>query len=100
LQVSEWKYAQHDRSEELAELRFFSVTKRQTGREVHFQITVKEYAAPPPGQHLRFFAQADKPVNQTAAAIVPSGWGDSLLEALTGCLRLIREFPYEGEERE
>jgi len=54
---------------------------------------------PPAGQRLRFFAEADKLVNQKTAALRPSGWGDSIWEALEGCLRLICEFPYEGEER-
>ena len=96
--MSEWKFAQVDRSEELAELRFFSMKKRQTGGDVNFRITVKEFAAPPPGQHLRFFAEADKKVNQTTAPIRPCGWGDSVSEALSGCARLIRQFPYEGED--
>jgi hypothetical protein len=51
------------------------------------------------GQRLHFFAEADKLVNQKTAALLPSGWGDSVWEALEGCLRLIRGFPYEGEER-
>ena len=61
-------------------------------------ITVKEFAVPPAGQFLRFFAVADKQVNQSSASLLPSGWGDSLGEALEGCLRLIRQFPYEGED--
>lgn len=97
--MSEWHYAQEDRSEELAQLHFFSVKKREQGREVNFRITVREFAVPPPGQFVRFFAEADKPVNQQTAPIVPSGWGDSLFKALADCLRLIRQFPYEGEER-
>ncbi|HTG60169.1 MAG TPA: hypothetical protein VMG63_12270 [Terriglobia bacterium] len=96
--MSEWKFAQVDRSEELAELHFFSIKKRQTGGDVNFRITVKEFAAPPPGQHLRYFAEADKKVNQTTAPIRPCGWGDSVAEALSGCARLIRQFPYEGED--
>jgi len=58
-------------------------------------ITVKEIAAPPQGQFARFFAQADKHVNQKIAPS-PTGWGNSLLDALTACARMIREFPYEG----
>jgi hypothetical protein len=96
--VSEWKFAQVDRSEELAQLHFFSMKKRQPGGEVNFRRTVKEFATPPPGQHLRFFAEADKKVNQTTVPILPCGWGDSVSEALSGCARLIRQFPYEGEE--
>ena len=95
----EWHFTQINPSEELAQLYFFSMTKRQPDGDVNFRITVKEYAAPPAGQRLRFFAEADKRVNQKTAALRPSGWGDSIWEALDGCLRLIREFPYEGEER-
>jgi len=96
--VAEWHFAQADRSEELAELHFFSIKKRQTGVDVNFRITVREFATPPPGQHVRFFAEADKHVNQAAAPILPCGWGNSVTEALSGCLRLIRQFPYQGEE--
>jgi hypothetical protein len=96
--VSDWKFAQKDVSEELALLHYFSFKKPQEGGEVCFVITVKEFAAPPKGQFARFFAQADKFVNQRTAPILPTGWGNSLLDALTACLRMIREFPYEGEE--
>jgi len=98
--VAEWQYAQSDRSEELAQLYFFSMKKRQPDGDVNFRITVREFAAPPPGQHLRFFAEADKPVNQKTAPFLPSGWGDSVLKALADCMRLIRQFPYEGEMRD
>jgi hypothetical protein len=98
--VSEWKFAQLDRSEELAELHLFSIKKHQPGGAVNFRITVKEFATPPHGQHLRFFAEADKRLNQMTAPILPCGWGDSVHEALSDCVKLIRQFPYEGEERE
>ena len=87
-----------DVSEELALLHHFSFKKQQGVGEVRFVITVKEFAAPPQGQFARFFAQADKHVNQKLAPILPTGWGNSLLDALTACARMIREFPYEGEE--
>ena len=93
----DWQYAQHDREEELAHLHFFSMKKSAQGRAIDFQITVKEFAAAPAGHHGRFFAQADKYVNQKAGAFIPSGWGDSVLKALSDCMRLIREFPYEDE---
>jgi hypothetical protein len=38
-------------------------------------------------------------VNQKAASFVPCGWGSSIFSALGDCVRLIRQFPYEGEER-
>ena len=35
---------------------------------------------------MRFYAQADKEVNQKTAPFRPFGWGDSLLRALSECL--------------
>jgi hypothetical protein len=96
--VSDWKFAQKDVSEELALLHHFSLKKQQKGGEVSFLITVREFVAPPKGQFARFFAQADKHVNQKTAPFLPTGWGNSLLDALNDCIRMIREFPYEGEE--
>jgi hypothetical protein len=95
----EWHFTKTDPSEALARLSFFSMTKREPQGNVDFHITVREYAVPPAGQRLRFFAEANKEVNQKSAPILPSGWGDSVQEALEGCLRLIRQFPYEGEEQ-
>jgi hypothetical protein len=96
--VSDWRFAQKDVSEELALLHHFSIKKNQNGGEICFIITVKEFVAPPRGQFARFFAQADKHVNQRTAPFLPTGWGNSLLDALSDCARIIREFPYEGEE--
>jgi ABC-type uncharacterized transport system substrate-binding protein len=93
--VEDWQYAQADRSEELAQHHYFTMVKHQNGHDIQFRITVKEFAVPPKGQHLRFFAEADKQVNQTTAGFVPSGWGDSVLKALADCMRLIRQFPFE-----
>lgn len=94
--MTEWHYAQENKSEELAHLSYFTMKKRQGDDEIRFQITVKEFATPPAGQHVRFFAEADKAVNQKTAPIVPSGWGDTVLKALADCMRMIRQFPYEG----
>ena len=96
--MSDWRFAQKDVSEELALLHHFSINKNQNGGEICFIITVKEFVAPPRGQFARFFAQADKHVNQRTAPFLPTGWGNSLLDALSDCARIIREFPYEGEE--
>ena len=93
--MAEWQYAQANPSEELAQLSFYSMKKKQGGREIEFRITVREYAQQPASQHSRFFAEADKHVNQHTAAILPSGWGHSVLEALADCMRMIRQFPYE-----
>lgn len=93
--MSEWPYLQKDVAEELAQLHFFSMVKRQPEGDVVFRITVKEFATPPSGQRLRFFAEADKAVNQKTASFIPCGWGNSVFTALGDCLRLIRQFPYE-----
>jgi hypothetical protein len=95
--MSDWMYAQENPAEQLALLHFFSFLKRQQGAEIPFRITVKEFAVPPPGQHVRFFAEADKPLNQKTAPFVPCGWVNSLYAALGDCVRLIRQFPYEDE---
>ena len=75
--MSDWKFAQKDVSEELALLHHFSFKKPLETGEVCFLITVREFAAPPKGQFARFFAQADKHVNQKIAPILPTGWGNS-----------------------
>ena len=95
--MAEWTFAQVNPSDELAQLSFYSMKKQQEGREVEFRITVQEYVKPPSGQHSRFFAAADKYVNQKTAAILPHGWGNSAFEALADCMRMIRQFPYEDD---
>ena len=92
--MAEWVYAQTDPDEELAELRYFCFKKRQPDGEIEFVITVKEFA-PRNALQMRFYAQADKEVNQIAAPFRPFGWGDSLLIALSECMRVIRQFPYD-----
>jgi len=95
--LSDWQYAQADRSEQLAQISYYSVKKRSDTGEIEFRVTLKEFVSPPPGQHTRFFAEADKKVNQKTTALLPFGWGDSALKALAGCLRMIRDFPYEED---
>jgi hypothetical protein len=95
--VNDWKFAQKSPSEELAQIQMFSFKKCHGAGNTEFVITVREFAAPPPGQHVRFFAQADKQVNQKIAPFIPSGWGNSVLDALSDCTRMIREFPCEEE---
>lgn len=97
--MSDWKFAQKEVSEELALLHHFSIKKNQKDGDIDFLVTVREFAAPPKGQFARFFAQADKYVNQRTAPILPTGWGNSLLDALSACVRMIREFPYEANEK-
>src|ERR1700744_5952323 len=73
--VTDWRFAQKSPSEELAQLHFYSFKKCVSGVEVDFTITVKELATPPPGQHFKFFAQADKEINQKIAPFLPRGGG-------------------------
>jgi hypothetical protein len=93
--MKDWGFAQTHNSQQLAELHMFSVTKKQPDGDVEFIITVKEYVTPKEPTML-FFAQADKMTNQKTAAYRPSGWGKSLLEALSECVKAINRFPYEG----
>jgi hypothetical protein len=96
--MSDWVHIQANSAEQLMQLHHFSMVKQTTDGSVTFAITVKEFATPPPGQRLRFYAEADKAVNQKTASFVPCGWGTSIFSALGDCVRLIRQFPYEGEE--
>lgn len=95
--MSEWVYIQADPAEQLMQLHSFSIIKKQPAGDVQFFITVKEFAVPPPGQRVRFYAEADKQVNQKSGPFVPCGWGTTLFSALGDCVRLIRQFPYEVE---
>jgi hypothetical protein len=95
--MKEWGFAQTDASQQMAELHFFSVLKKHAGGEVEFVITVKEYITPQEPT-MRFFAQTDKETNQKTLPIRPSGWGKTLLEALSECMRNLNRFPYEGAD--
>jgi len=93
--MKDWGFAQTHISQQLAEMHMFSVTKVQAGGEIEFIITVKEYITPKePTMH--FFAQADKMINQKTAPYRPNGWGKTMLEALSECIKAINRFPYEG----
>jgi hypothetical protein len=94
--MGEWEFAQTDPAQELAELRFYSIKKLQGDQKIEFRITVREYA--PRNQLLmRFYAEADKQTNQKTAPYTPTGWGPTLLQALSQCVREIHRFPYEGD---
>jgi hypothetical protein len=95
--MSEWTFAQTQPSDELAQLHFFSIKRPQTGGDIEFVITVKEYVDRNQ-HHMRFFAEADKQTNQKSAPFTPCGWGESLLQALSECVRAIQRFPYEGDD--
>jgi len=92
--MREWGFAQTHPSQELAQLHYFSVKKQHAQGTVEFVITVHEYVTPQePTMH--FFAQSDKEVNQKTAPFRPSGWGKTILDALSECIRSINRFPYE-----
>jgi hypothetical protein len=95
--MSEWTFAQTQPSDELALLHFFSMKRCQPDGDVEFIITVKEYVDRNQ-YHMRFFAEADKQTNQKSAPFTPCGWGESLLQALSECVRAIHRFPYEGDD--
>ena len=97
--MAEWVYAQNDPAEELAQLHYFSFKKRQPDAEIEFVITVKEFASRNALQ-MRFYAQADKEINQRTAPFRPFGSGDSLLNALSECIRSIRQYPYEPDQKQ
>jgi hypothetical protein len=93
--MREWGFAQTDPSQELAQIHYFSVKKVQPAGDIEFLITVKEYVTPKePTMH--FFAQADKEINQRTAPFKPSGWGKTMLDALSECMHALNRFPYEG----
>ena len=94
--MKEWGFAQTHTAQQLAEIHLYSVLKTQPGGEVEFTIKVKEFITPKePTMH--FFAQADKMTNQKTEPYRPSGWGKTMLEALSECVKAINRFPYEGE---
>jgi hypothetical protein len=94
--MAEWEFAQTNPAQELAELRFFSVKKNQGDKTIEFRITVREFA-PRNQLSMRFYAEADKQTNQKTAPYTASGWGPTLLRALSDCVREIERFPYEGD---
>ena len=95
--MKEWIYAQRNPADELALLHYFSMKKKQPEGEVEFIITVKEFV-PSKDESMAFFAQADKQTNQKTAPFTPTGWGSTLLKALSECVQAIHRFPYEGPE--
>ena len=94
--MAEWEFAQRDRAEQLAQVQHFSMVKQFNGEDVEFLITVFEYLTPR-DPAMKFFARADKQVNQGTAPVTPCGWGTTLLQALSGCMDMVRKFPYETE---
>ena len=93
--MAEWHHAQQDPSDQLCLLHYFAVKKEEPEGEVEFLITVREYVSPP-YPTMRFMAQTDKQTNQKTAPFTPTGWGGSLFEALSECIRELHRFPYQG----
>ena len=94
--MSEWTFAQAGAEDRLAKLHTFSMLKKSAdGEEVEFIITVREYHTPK-DPAVKFFASSDKQTNQKTLPYTPSGWGATLLEALSSCVKAIHKFPYEG----
>jgi hypothetical protein len=94
--MTDWLFAQTRPDQQLARLHHFSTKKHQDGREIEFLITVHEYLTPP-DPTMKFFAVTDKQTNQRVSAYTPSGWGDTMLAALSQCLNEIDRFRYEGD---
>lgn len=92
--MNDWKYVQRDPSEALAQLHFFSVTKKHSCGEIEARITVKEFATPEMSD-LRFLATADIELNQKTLKFQPVGWSETLMGALAECMRNLRRFEYE-----
>ena len=91
---TDWKFAQQNPADRLAQLHYFSVMKSHMAGEIEIVITVKEYVtAQDPSAP--FFAIADKQTNQRTAPYTPNGWGHTLLEALSQCVENVHRFPYE-----
>jgi hypothetical protein len=92
--MSDWTFAQTDPGQQLALIHRFSFMKRQYGQSVEFIITVKEYISPP-DPAMKFYAESDKSINQKLASYQPTGWGPTLLKALSTCIKEIERFPYD-----
>jgi len=97
--MKEWGFAQISPSDHLAQLHQFSICKKHAKGEIEIFITVREYITPKDPE-LLFFAQADKETNQRTASYRPTGWGRTLLDALSECIKSVHRFPYEGPETE
>lgn len=94
--MADWELAQTHPSEQLARLHHFSMKKRQDGREIEFQIVIREAIGDSGDQSMRYVARADRQTNQNTCPFTPTGWGSTLLKALSACMQEIHRFPYEG----
>ena len=95
--MEDWKFTEKDPCEALAKLHFFSIKKKHASGEVEARITVKEFATAKTID-MKFFAVADIELNQKTMKFQPCGWAETLMGALTECLRNLRKFDYESSE--
>lgn len=92
--MSDWSFAQEDAQEQLAKLEHYSVIKKTPGGDKEILIALYEYHTPQ-DPAMKFVARADQPLYQKTAPVVPIGWGNNRLQALSACLAMIRKFPFE-----
>jgi hypothetical protein len=92
--LSDWTFAERDEAEQLAKLEYFSVMKQAASGDKEIRIAVYEYNTPT-DPAMKFVARADQPLYQKTAPVVPIGWGNNRLAALSACLAMIRKFPFE-----
>ncbi len=91
--MADWEFLQKDNAEQLARVEHYSMCKLDAnGKNVEFIIAVHEYLTPK-DPNMKFFARADRPVNQQHGPITPAGWGITHSKALSACLDMIRKFP-------
>jgi hypothetical protein len=92
--LSDWSFAQQEPEEQLAKLEHFSVIKKTASGDREIRIALYEYETPQEPA-MKFVARADQPLYQKTAPVVPIGWGNNRLTALSACLSMIRKFPFE-----
>ncbi len=92
-----WLFARLNPDDIFARLHHFSLVKRYDDCEIEYVITVHEYG-PSQDESRRFVARTDRMTNQKTASYRPMGWGATLFDALSRCVREVHRFPYEGED--
>jgi len=95
--MNDWKLVQKDPSEALAKLHFFSVTKKHASGQIEARITVKEFVTAKTSD-MQYYATADIELNQKTLRFQPCGWSETLMGALSECMRNMRKFDYETVE--
>lgn len=92
----DWLVAKLAPEDRLTRVHHFAFSKPHGDGEVEFLITIHE-AGPSADESRRFVARTDRQTNQRTAPYTPTGWGATLLQALSRCVREIHRFPYEGD---